>query len=104
MCFWTVGRGTNVKYKLESSLKGFLRAREGCTLKGKEARCPLGADVTHLDVLLAVDVHVDEGAEADETLPHLRVALPVGQNEESKTSTHALHLRPCCDVERGTDI
>lgn len=39
----------------------------------------------YLDVLFAVDIHVDEGAESDQTLPHFHVALPRGQNEKKRT-------------------
>lgn len=35
----------------------------------------------YLDVLLSVDIHVDQGAEPNQTLPHPHVALPGGQNE-----------------------
>ena len=33
----------------------------------------------YLDVSLAVDVHVDDGAEPDQTLPHFHIADPRGQ-------------------------
>ena len=36
----------------------------------------------YLDVLLSVDVHVDERAEPNQTLPHLHVALPGGTNHK----------------------
>lgn len=34
----------------------------------------------YLDVSLAAYVHVDEGAEPNQTLPHFHIALPREQN------------------------
>lgn len=34
----------------------------------------------YLDVLFAVDIHVDERAEPDQTLSHFHIALPAEQN------------------------
>lgn len=33
----------------------------------------------YLDILFAVDIHMDKRAEPDQTLPHLHIALPAGQ-------------------------
>lgn len=44
-------------------------------------KCSLRVDFVHLDVSPAVDVHVDQGTEPDQTLPHSHITLPGGQNE-----------------------
>lgn len=46
-----------------------------------EIYCPFKADFMYLDVSLAVDVHVNERAEPNQTLPHFHIALPEGQND-----------------------
>lgn len=53
-----------------------LRAKWGTTKL--EPRYKAKGSVTYLDVSLAVDVHVDERTEPDQTLSHLHVALPDG--------------------------
>lgn len=47
-------------------------------------------DIMYLDVSLAVDVHVDKRAEPNQTLPHLHITLPRGQN--SMLAQHEQHV------------
>ena len=42
---------------------------------GKES---FKGEYVYLDVLLAADIHMDERAESDQTLPHFHIALPRG--------------------------
>lgn len=67
----------------------------------QDAETLLEQRFTYLDVLLSVDVHVDERAEPNQTLPHLHVALPEGQNEWMKCHYHVSHeeyLKYTCPV------
>lgn len=62
----------------------------------------------YLDVLLAVDIHVDERAKSDQTLPHLHVVLPAGQNENSllcddPISSETFKKLPFLDLRGNTD-